>query len=158
MTRRTLDGKNPDGWVPEQKITVEEALRAYTSDAAFASPAKLEAGTLERGKLADFVMIDRDLTRVAPELRGGAGDDSRSATSSTPTRRYEEPVHSEPPCHSERSKNLGPDSTTLPMVEIPRSLRSLGMTGVLLEANDLLGTLRMTSSTCGRMASSNRGA
>ena len=67
VTRRTLDGAHPDGWVPEQKITVEEALRAYTIDAAFAEYAEAEKGSLERGKLADFVLIDRDLTRIAPE-------------------------------------------------------------------------------------------
>jgi len=66
VTRRTLDGLRPDGWVPEQRITVEEALRAYTRDAAFASYGEGETGTLERGKLADFTIIDRDLTRVAP--------------------------------------------------------------------------------------------
>jgi predicted amidohydrolase YtcJ len=67
VTRRTLDDRNPDGWVPEQKITVEEALRAYTSGSAFASFTENESGTLVTGKLADFVVIDRDLTRVAPE-------------------------------------------------------------------------------------------
>jgi predicted amidohydrolase YtcJ len=67
VTRRTLDEENPHGWVPEQKVTVEEALRAYTSWGAFASFEEEEKGTLERGKLADFVMIDRDLTRIAPE-------------------------------------------------------------------------------------------
>jgi predicted amidohydrolase YtcJ len=66
VTRQTLDGLRPDGWVPEQRISVEEALRAYTRDAAFASYSEHETGTLERGKLADFVLIDRDLTRVAP--------------------------------------------------------------------------------------------
>ncbi|MFN2399334.1 MAG: amidohydrolase [Gemmatimonadaceae bacterium] len=67
VARRTLDDRNPDGWVPEQKITVEETLRAYTRDAAFASFEEPRKGTLERGKLADFVLIDRDLTRIAPE-------------------------------------------------------------------------------------------
>lgn len=67
VTRRTLDDKHPGGWVPEQKITVEEALRAYTADAAYAAFAEGEKGTLEPGKLADFVIIDRDLRRVAPE-------------------------------------------------------------------------------------------
>ena len=67
VTRRTLDDRNPGGWVPEQRITVEEALRAYTRDAAWASYAEAEKGTLERGKLADFVLLDRDLTRIAPE-------------------------------------------------------------------------------------------
>ena len=67
VTRRTLDDRHPGGWVPEQKITVEEALRAYTRDAAHAEFADGEKGTLERGKLADFVLVDRDLTRIAPE-------------------------------------------------------------------------------------------
>ena len=67
VTRRTLDEKRPGGWVPEQKITVEEALRAYTSGSAYAEFAEKEKGTLERGKLADFAIIDRDLTRIPPE-------------------------------------------------------------------------------------------
>ena len=66
-TRRTLDGAHPGGWVPEQRITVAEALRAYTSEGAYASFEETEKGTLERGKLADFVLVDRDLTRVPPE-------------------------------------------------------------------------------------------
>jgi predicted amidohydrolase YtcJ len=67
VTRRTLDGRHPDGWVPEQKITVEEALRAYTAGAARAEFAEGEKGTLEQRKLADFVVIDRDLRRIPPE-------------------------------------------------------------------------------------------
>ena len=67
VTRRTLDGAHPSGWHPEQRITVEEALRAYTSDAAYASFAELDTGKLASGMLADFVMLDRDLTRIAPE-------------------------------------------------------------------------------------------
>jgi predicted amidohydrolase YtcJ len=66
-TRRTLDDKHPGGWVPEQKITVEEALRAYTSGSAYASFEENRKGTLERGKLADFAIIDRDITRIPPE-------------------------------------------------------------------------------------------
>ena len=70
VTRRTLDGKHPGGWFPQQKITVEEALRAYTSGAAYAEFAEKRKGTLEAGKLADFVLLDRDLTRIpAPEIR-----------------------------------------------------------------------------------------
>jgi predicted amidohydrolase YtcJ len=70
VTRRTLDGAHPDGWVPEQKIGVEDALRAYTSGAAYASFEEQLKGTLEKGKLADFVLIDRDLTRIPPpEIR-----------------------------------------------------------------------------------------
>jgi hypothetical protein len=67
VTRRTLDDRNPGGWVPEQKITVEEALRAYTVGAAFGTFQERDRGTLEAGKLADWVLIDRDLRRVAPE-------------------------------------------------------------------------------------------
>lgn len=67
VTRRTLDGEHPDGWVPEQKISVEEALRAYTADAAYASFEEDLKGSLEVGKLADFVIIDRDLTAIDPD-------------------------------------------------------------------------------------------
>lgn len=67
VTRRTLDGRNPGGWVPSQKITVEEALRAYTRDAAYASFEEHAKGTLAPGLLADFVILDRDLRRVPPE-------------------------------------------------------------------------------------------
>jgi len=63
-TRRTIDDRNPGGWVPEQKITVEEALRAYTRGGAFASFEDKERGVLTTGALADFAIIDRDLTRV----------------------------------------------------------------------------------------------
>jgi predicted amidohydrolase YtcJ len=61
VNRRTLDDKNPGGWVPEQKITAEEALRAYTSGAAYAGFAEKDLGTLEVGKLADLVIIDRNI-------------------------------------------------------------------------------------------------
>jgi predicted amidohydrolase YtcJ len=66
-TRRTLDDRHPGGWVPEQKIRVEEALRAYTAGSAYAGFADADLGRLERGRLADFVLIDRDLTHVPPE-------------------------------------------------------------------------------------------
>ncbi|HWA35569.1 MAG TPA: amidohydrolase, partial [Cyclobacteriaceae bacterium] len=67
VTRRTLDDKNPDGWVPEQKITVDEALKAYTLNAAYASFEEKIKGSLEKGKLADFVILDQDITKIAPE-------------------------------------------------------------------------------------------
>jgi predicted amidohydrolase YtcJ len=67
VTRRTLDDKHPNGWVPEQKITVEDALRAYTTGGAYASFEENEIGSLRVGKLADLVIIDRDLTRIPPE-------------------------------------------------------------------------------------------
>lgn len=67
VARRTLDGANPNGWFPEQKITVEEALRAYTSGGAYASYDENNKGVLAPGKLADLVMLDRDITRIPPE-------------------------------------------------------------------------------------------
>ena len=67
VTRRTIDDRNPGGWVPEQKITVEEALRAYTSGAAYASFEEDRKGVLAAGRLADFVMLDRNLFEIAPE-------------------------------------------------------------------------------------------
>ncbi len=67
VTRRTIDGKNPNGWVPEQKISVEEALVAYTRAGAYAEFTEGEKGVLAPGKLADFVVIDQDLFSVAPE-------------------------------------------------------------------------------------------
>lgn len=67
VTRETLDGKHPGGWIPEQKISVEDALRAYTSGAAYASFEEKIKGTLERDKLADFVLIDKDLTAIPAE-------------------------------------------------------------------------------------------
>jgi hypothetical protein len=67
VTRQTLDGANPDGWVPQQKITVEQALRAYTADAAYASFEEDVKGMLKPGMLADFVLLDRDITAIPPE-------------------------------------------------------------------------------------------
>ena len=67
VTRRTLDGRNPEGWVPEQKITVEQALRGYTYEGAYASFDEDRKGTIRVGMLADMVLIDRDLTAIPPE-------------------------------------------------------------------------------------------
>ena len=67
VTRETLDGKKPRGWVPEQKITVEEAVRAYTATAAYAQFAEREKGTLEPGQLADVVVLSRDLFEIKPD-------------------------------------------------------------------------------------------
>jgi predicted amidohydrolase YtcJ len=67
VTRRTLDGKHPNGWVPEEKITVEEALRAYTSTNAWGVYAERTRGKLASGYDADLVLLDQDLTRIPPE-------------------------------------------------------------------------------------------
>lgn len=60
VTRRTIDGLNPDGWQPQEKITVEEALTAYTAANAYAGFEEDIAGTLESGKRADFVVLSDD--------------------------------------------------------------------------------------------------
>ena len=66
VTRQTLDGRHPDGWVPAQKIGVEDALRAYTRGAAYASFEEGRKGVLAPGLLADFAVIDRDLRAIPP--------------------------------------------------------------------------------------------
>ena len=70
VTRRTLDDSNPDGWVPEQKITVEDALRAYTTNAAVASFDEENRGAIRPGMLADVVMLSHDLFAIpADQIR-----------------------------------------------------------------------------------------
>ncbi|MBK8146847.1 MAG: amidohydrolase [Acidobacteria bacterium] len=70
VTRRTLDDKNPNGWIPEQKISVEEALRAYTEGSAYAEFQENEKGTLAVGKLADFVVLSNDIFKIDPNAIG----------------------------------------------------------------------------------------
>jgi len=67
-TRATLDGKNPNGWVPEQKITVEEAMTAYTAGSAFAEFQERDKGKITRGQLADMVVLSDDVF-VIPAAR-----------------------------------------------------------------------------------------
>jgi predicted amidohydrolase YtcJ len=71
VTRRTLDEAHPDGWVPSQKIGVEDALLAYTRGGAFASFEENEKGAIVPGLFADLVLIDRDLRTLPPaDIRG----------------------------------------------------------------------------------------
>jgi predicted amidohydrolase YtcJ len=71
VNRRTLDGRHPDGWIPEQRIRVEEALRAYTTGAAFAGFEEKEKGSFAPGRLADFVVLSGDLLSIpARQLDG----------------------------------------------------------------------------------------
>jgi predicted amidohydrolase YtcJ len=64
VTRQTIDGKNPNGWVPEQKVTVEQAVRAYTLSNAYAEFAEKDKGALEAGKLADVVVLSKDIFKI----------------------------------------------------------------------------------------------
>lgn len=66
VTRRTLDGKHPEGWAPEQKITVAEAIRAYTMGSAYASFEERRKGSIETGKLADMVVLSEDILTIDP--------------------------------------------------------------------------------------------
>eukprot|EP01117_Protostelium_nocturnum_P005024 TRINITY_DN1815_c0_g1_i2.p1 TRINITY_DN1815_c0_g1~~TRINITY_DN1815_c0_g1_i2.p1 ORF type:complete len:345 (-),score=115.15 TRINITY_DN1815_c0_g1_i2:166-1200(-) len=67
VTRSTLDEKQPNGWIPEQKISVEEALVAYTQVPAFATFRENQEGKIQEGFLADFVLLDQDLTKIPPK-------------------------------------------------------------------------------------------
>jgi predicted amidohydrolase YtcJ len=67
VTRATLDDRNPGGWVPEEKITVDEALRAYTSANAWGMFWDQVTGVLKPGYQADLVVLDKDLKAIAPE-------------------------------------------------------------------------------------------
>ncbi len=66
VTRATLDGKNPNGWFPEQKLTLQEAIEAYTMGSAYAEFRETEKGSITPGKLADVVILDTDLFAIAP--------------------------------------------------------------------------------------------
>ncbi len=70
VTRRTLDDKNPNGWIPEQKITVDEAVRGFTYGSAYAEFQENVKGTLEVGKLADFIVVSDDLFKIDPVMIG----------------------------------------------------------------------------------------
>lgn len=72
VTRRTLDDRNPGGWFPQQRVSVEEALRAYTGGVAWAGFQEEQAGILRAGMLADLTLLDQDLFRVPVEEIGRA--------------------------------------------------------------------------------------
>lgn len=66
VTRRTLDGLHPEGWIPGQKISVQEAVRAYTHGSAYAEGAEKVKGAIAPGMLADMVMLSDDIFRIDP--------------------------------------------------------------------------------------------
>jgi predicted amidohydrolase YtcJ len=68
VTRAPLDGKNPEGWFPEQKLTVAEAVEAYTMGSAYAEFQEKEKGSITPGKLADAVILSDDIFKIKPEL------------------------------------------------------------------------------------------
>jgi len=66
VTRATLDGKYPGGWFPEQKLTVAEAVEAYTMGSAYAEFQEKEKGSITPGKLADMVLLSDDIFTIEP--------------------------------------------------------------------------------------------
>jgi predicted amidohydrolase YtcJ len=72
VTRLTLDGKHPNGWIPEQRISVEEAVRAFTLGSAYAEFGEHAKGTITPGKLADLVILSRDIFTIDPVAIGDA--------------------------------------------------------------------------------------
>jgi predicted amidohydrolase YtcJ len=72
VNRRTLDGKHPEGWFPEQRISVAEAIEAYTLGSAYGASQEKDRGSLSSGKLADFVVLSRDI--LDPKERDRIGE------------------------------------------------------------------------------------
>jgi hypothetical protein len=68
VTRRTIDGANPRGWFPEQKISVKEAIEAYTINNAYAAFEEEEKGSITPGKLADLVVLAENILSIDPVL------------------------------------------------------------------------------------------
>ncbi len=67
VTRQTLDGENPGGWFPEQKISLQEAVKGYTLNGAYAEFSERIKGTVEAGKLADLVVLTQNIFEIPPE-------------------------------------------------------------------------------------------
>ena len=80
VTRATLDGKNPQGWFPEQKLTVAEAVEAYTMGSAYAEFQEKDKGSITPGKLADMVLLSDDIFTIDPvKIRDVQSDSTRSS-------------------------------------------------------------------------------
>ena len=67
ISRQDMEGEPPGGWIPSERLTFAQALDAFTRGAAYAGFAEDKIGTLEPGKWADFIIIDRDPTKVDPQ-------------------------------------------------------------------------------------------
>ena len=72
VTRRTIDGKNPNGWIPEEKISLDEALKSYTANNAYAMFMENEIGRIAPGLRADIAILSDDIFSMPPEKIGDA--------------------------------------------------------------------------------------
>jgi predicted amidohydrolase YtcJ len=70
LTRQTTEGEPPGGFLPSERISLEDAIKGYTAGAAYAAHREKEEGSLQAGKLADMIMIDQDLFKIEPSEIG----------------------------------------------------------------------------------------
>ena len=70
VTRQTADGKPAGGFVPSQRLTVAKAVEGYTLDAAYAGRREKTEGSLETGKVADVIIVDRNTFEIDPRTIG----------------------------------------------------------------------------------------
>jgi predicted amidohydrolase YtcJ len=103
VMRETIDGLNPHGWYPEQRITMAQALRGYTREAAYAGRVERQRGAIMPGMQADFAVFDRDLFRIDPETipRSGAAHRGGRQTALRVERNATTPLR-----HCERSEAI----------------------------------------------------
>jgi predicted amidohydrolase YtcJ len=66
VTRQTLEGKPEGGWIPSERVSLEQAIEGYTLGAAFSGHRETSEGSLVAGKLADLIVLDQDLFKIAP--------------------------------------------------------------------------------------------
>jgi len=67
ITRQDPNGNPGGGWYPEERLTLQEALRGYTLEGAYAEFEETEKGSIEKGKLADLIVVSQDITTLAPK-------------------------------------------------------------------------------------------
>jgi predicted amidohydrolase YtcJ len=66
ITRQDASGQPPGGWMPQERMSRDEMLKSFTWNAAYASHAEKDLGSLEVGKLADMVLLDKNVMTVDP--------------------------------------------------------------------------------------------
>jgi predicted amidohydrolase YtcJ len=67
LTRQTLEGAPPGGWLPNERITIEQAIAGYTLEAAVAGRLERTEGSIEVGKVGDLIVLSRDILTAPPD-------------------------------------------------------------------------------------------